>query len=131
MYVFAPEESLAEVWANICSKGDERLPHAPLTRSHHYRHHRLPLIETLPLWLTLQLPANEGEEGWDNNLELCLHGIPEGGEPSSGQEWSNANLTGKGAEMQQRRRVAKSYSLYALFITLNASNQGCVIKNAL
>lgn len=53
------------------------------------------------------------------------------GEPSSGQEWSNANWTGKGAEMQQRRRVAKSYSLYALCITLNPGTQRCVMKNAL
>lgn len=70
MYVHAPAKILAEVGASICSKGDERPPHAPLTCSHHHRHHRLPLIETLPLWLTLRLPAYEGEEGWENNLEL-------------------------------------------------------------
>lgn len=103
---------------------------SPLTCSHHYRHHRSRLIKALPPWLTLRLSAHEGEERGEQTWTVFAEDCRKGG-LSSGQKVRDTNLTGNGAGMQQRRTVAKPYSLYALFITLNPGWQGCVMKNAL
>lgn len=110
--------------------------HTHLTSSHHYRHHRLHLIKDFPPWLTPRLPVLLKKRGgavkqtWPMFVRISFLGNRLG-EWSPRRKRETQNLTGKGAGMQQRGKVAKPYSLYALFITMSPGWQGCAVKNAL